>query len=1437
MAWPRWSVTASAGLLAWLILITPAVANAPGLSHLDAHTLARRADYCKTETVIQDDSCGALVERCGITSDELTKYNKDNLCSTLRPGQKVCCTEGDLQPHKSDNGTCYTYTIKDKDTCYDLGLVYSLTNDEIDGFNNGTTWGWTGCDGGLVVGLNMCLSDGYPPAPSPLENALCGPQVPGATFDGTVQNAADLAELNPCPLNACCNIWGQCGIDKDFCTEALGPSGNPGTSPPGTNGCISNCGTDIVNNESGPSEFLRVGYYEAFNWDRGCLHMRAGWSNTDSYTHMHWAFGTVNADLSIMVNDSYNQWDAFMSLKNTKKVVSFGGWGFSTEVATYDIIRKGMSDENRAQFVANIVQFAESTGIDGIDFDWEYPGAPDIPGIPPGLESDGPNYLATLKALRSALPDKYSISIAAPASYWYLKSFPIGDMHQYLDYIVYMAYDLHGQWDYDNDWAQSGCKAGNCLRSHVNETEVELALAMVTKAGVPSTKIMVGESSYGRSFNMATAGCTGPECTYTGSGTTSDATPGRCTNTGGYISNAEINEIIAKNSNANTWHDDETNSDYLVYNDLQWVAYMSDDTKEARREKWKGLNFGGTIDWAVDLQEFNSADTLGPTGDYNESSVVNVFDQLIWDWVNPGVEAPVSATNIIQASPLPEVVTLTAYTTLTLQSGQSLSSTFISTVFSISELSFQPFTIAESDTSSGTVLTYKPVPSVNPAPFTVPVPAGWTITSAVSASTTHLVGLSTSTSSSTDAGGFVVMYWNPTVSYSLPSRVTPKIVAPTVIPENEDDPIETPVPGVTDCSGAGCTVGTDCSGDGCTRGGDCIGPSCTKGGSCTGPNCVRGGECQGDSCTEGGGCSGDSCVEGGGCSGANCGHGGGCSGPNCNKGGGCVSNLFKSCSSGDCEGSNCNSETQCTQVWCHNHVTLTVKPPVTIPTPSVTLNKPKCLVGCPTLAPCPDGGTSCNTPCNLQKCPPGRMPTAKDCTTFTTALDCTAIVSSSAVQTSPTTSWSTNTRTHCDTMIDCDITGVTVTTTITSSESALPTADATGTYDYWDDSAYNDANIYAAIESDYEDWDNSAEATSTTSTKQASTTTTTQVVTHTPQADCAYWGEGFYLGVLLYNIRGGWADEDEGAELKKQENGCGGVSDWDWHDADDDSYAYVYYYLPGTLKAGCVERAIASAGGPKLSCEDQGYGNKPELEGDKNLGRRDLSVLNSRSPVDKRDPLDEGRYPSYTPMQWPSPSSEFTTDLPTRRMTTTTIVEPSPSVVEVTKIIKRTISLITIAKPTTTQATPTVSYTPYVPETWDNTTVVYTSTLTLTITLNGTDTGNATTTNGDATTTNSGEVTLTSSAEATPTGSTVSPDGSCGGTTGYTCLGSEFGDCCSTYGYCGSTASYCSTYCDSAFGTCDTGTKVSGDGSCGGDNGYTCIGSEFGDCCSIYGYW
>jgi len=32
-------------------------------------------------------------------------------------------------------------------------------------------------------------------------------------------------------------------------------------------------------------------------------------------------------------------------------------------------------------------------------------------------------------------------------------------------------------------------------------------------------------------------------------------------------------------------------------------------------------------------------------------------------------------------------------------------------------------------------------------------------------------------------------------------------------------------------------------------------------------------------------------------------------------------------------------------------------------------------------------------------------------------------------------------------------------------------------------------------------------------------------------------------------------------------------------------------------------------------------------------------------------------------------------------------------------------------------------------------------------------------------------------------------------------------------------------------------SKVSPDGTCGGETHFTCLGSRFGDCCSAYGYW
>jgi GH18 family chitinase len=228
--------------------------------------------------------------------------------------------------------------------------------------------------------------------------------------------------------------------------------------------------------------------------------------------------------------------------------------------------------------------------------------APDIPDVPSDDPENGLNYYNLLSGLKTAVGSSRTVSFAAPASFWYLKAYPIKEMAEKIDYIIYMTYDLHGQWDYGNKWTSPGCPDGNCLRSHVNETETKDALSMITKAGAVSNKVVVGVASYGRSFKMESAGCDDENCKFTGSPRVSNAYKGRCTDTGGYISNAEIEEIIDTGNIDKNWTKEGSNM--LVFNNTEWVAYMTEETKAKRSDFYDSYNFAGTTDWAVDLQEF-----------------------------------------------------------------------------------------------------------------------------------------------------------------------------------------------------------------------------------------------------------------------------------------------------------------------------------------------------------------------------------------------------------------------------------------------------------------------------------------------------------------------------------------------------------------------------------------------------------------------------------------------------------------------------------------------------------------------------------------------------------------------------------------------------------------------------------------------------------------
>ncbi|KAI6754849.1 hypothetical protein HG530_012601 [Fusarium avenaceum] len=541
----------------------PAKPVSIGVEHGRRHQHLHVRAECKTTRVESGDSCAKLAQRCGISGSDFTKYNPGSkFCAELVPKQHVCCSKGelpDLRPSKNTDGSCHAYKVDKGDNCASIAVENGLKVDDLEKFNK-KTWGWAGCER-LFYQTVMCLSEGTPPFPDEIANA------------------------------------------QEFCTDTN--TGAPGTAKEGTNGCISNCGTKIV--KSGGGGGIKIGYFQGYGMGRPCLYQDASQIDTSKYTHLHFAFGTLTKDYDVEVGDKLSQYQfkTFASLDGVKKILSFGGWDFSALPATYSIFREGVKPANRLKMASKIAAFIVDNDLDGVDIDWEYPGAPDIPGIPPAEKDEGKNYHAFLVVLKNLLKGK-SVSIAAPSSYWYLKQYPIKDIAKIVDYIVYMTYDLHGQWDTENSFSQEGCALGNCLRSQVNLTETQYSLAMITKAGVPSNKVIVGVTSYGRSFKLASPGCYGPDCFYTGSKIHSDAKKGKCTGQAGYIADAEIDEILKDKSRVVKHYVDSTShSDILIYDDTEWVSYMSPSTKMARETIYKSFGMGGTTDWAVDLQKYN----------------------------------------------------------------------------------------------------------------------------------------------------------------------------------------------------------------------------------------------------------------------------------------------------------------------------------------------------------------------------------------------------------------------------------------------------------------------------------------------------------------------------------------------------------------------------------------------------------------------------------------------------------------------------------------------------------------------------------------------------------------------------------------------------------------------------------------------------------------
>ncbi|GAM90479.1 hypothetical protein ANO11243_085230 [Dothideomycetidae sp. 11243] len=153
-----------------------------------------------------------------------------------------------------------------------------------------------------------------------------------------------------------------------------------------------------------------------------------------------------------------------------------------------------------------------------------------------------------------------------------------------------MAYDLHGTWDAQSKFV------GPYIAPHTNLTEIDLALDLLWRAGVDSSKVVLGQGWYGRSFTLKDPSCSTPNgvCQFTGG-----AAAGPCSQASGILDYQEIANVITQYKLTPTW-DHTAGVKWIHWNSNQWVSYDDGDTFKQKRDLANERCLGGLMVWAMD---------------------------------------------------------------------------------------------------------------------------------------------------------------------------------------------------------------------------------------------------------------------------------------------------------------------------------------------------------------------------------------------------------------------------------------------------------------------------------------------------------------------------------------------------------------------------------------------------------------------------------------------------------------------------------------------------------------------------------------------------------------------------------------------------------------------------------------------------------------------
>ncbi|KAK6700738.1 hypothetical protein SNK04_010675 [Fusarium graminearum] len=412
-------------------------------------------------------------------------------------------------------------------------------------------------------------------------------------------------EKTKCPLNVCCSKHGFCGSTEEFC-------GGKKIAPP-------SCG-------SGHSLSRVVGYYEGWAGGRPCNDFMPEQIPLGVYTHLNFAFATVNPKTFEVLPSSASDLRLYKRLASLKKqdpdlkvMIAIGGWTFNDPGPT-------------------ATTFSDIAGSDGSRL-----------GIPvakdrSGRDEDFKNFPEFLKNLKQALKStggRDEVSLTLPASFWYLQHFDIAAIEKHIDFFNIMSYDLHGTWDKTNKWV------GPYLNAHTNMTEIKDAMNLLWRNDINPNKVVMGTGFYGRAFTATSPNCLTPGCTYE-----SGAPRQPCSREISVMIQSEIVDVM-KRTGRTPVLDKEAAVKILTFDNNQWVAFDDEDTFKMKADFAREQCLSGIMVWAVshDVADGKYSKVIGRVSDRKNRSIPAKFmeeDGLIetstahpqCKWTNCGESCP-----------------------------------------------------------------------------------------------------------------------------------------------------------------------------------------------------------------------------------------------------------------------------------------------------------------------------------------------------------------------------------------------------------------------------------------------------------------------------------------------------------------------------------------------------------------------------------------------------------------------------------------------------------------------------------------------------------------------------------------------------------------------------------------------------------------------------